>query len=110
MQELFRWSLITAFVVSLVTFILNFITPSLGVRLLVAILITGGVTFFYMRKHGVPESAFTSGGMIGLAAMVGLLVVMTTDILEYILTLVLFAIAYGLGGLIGKWAVKKPHE
>jgi lysylphosphatidylglycerol synthetase-like protein (DUF2156 family) len=104
MEDLFKWSIITAFVVSLVTFILNFVTKGIGVKLIVAIVLTIIAIIYFMKKFGVPDSGFAAGGIIGLAAMTGLAVVVTTDILEYILTLVLFVIAYFLGGFIGNWA------
>jgi hypothetical protein len=104
MEDLFKWSIITAFVVSLVTFILNFVTKGIGIKLIVAIVLTIIAIIYFMKKYGVPGSSFDAGGIIGLAAMTGLAVVMTTDILEYILTLSLFVIAYFLGGFIGKWA------
>lgn len=105
MPNLFRWSVLTAFVVSLLTFVLNFLTPALGVRLIVSIVLTVASIVYFVRKFGVPDSAFRTGGIIGLAAMTGLLVVMTTDVLEYVLTLVLFVIAYFLGGLVAKYSV-----
>jgi membrane-associated HD superfamily phosphohydrolase len=107
MEELFRWALVTALVVSLVTYILNFITSSLGIKILVALLLTAVSIIYFMRKFGLPDEGFRTGGIIGLAAMTGLVVigVPTTDILEYILTLLLFVIAYFIGGLIGKYSL-----
>jgi len=104
MEDLFKWSLITGFVVSLVSFILNFVSRGIGLRLIVAIVLTIASIIYFMKKYGVPDSSFAAGGIIGLAAMTGLLVVMTTDKLEYALTIVLFIVAYFLGGFIGKWA------
>jgi hypothetical protein len=106
MEELFKWSVITALVVSVVAFAMNFMTKSLGIRILVAIVLTIASVVWFMRKYGVPFGRFHSGGIIGLAAMAGLAVVMTKDILEYVLTLLLFAIAYGIGGLAGKFAMQ----
>ncbi len=112
MEELFRWALITAFVVSLVTYILNFITSSLGIRILVALLLTAVSIVIFMRKFGLPDEGFRTGATIGLCAMAGLAVVMTKDLLEYILTLLLFVIAYFIGGLVGKYSlpVSEPRE
>lgn len=104
MEDLFKWSLITGFVVSLVCFVLNFVSKGIGLRLIVAIVLTIASIIYFMKRYGVPDSSFAAGGIIGLSAMTGLLVVMTTDILEYALTVVLFIIAYFLGGFIGKWA------
>ncbi len=106
MEELFRWSVITAFAVSLVTFILNFVTRSLGIRILFALVLTVASIFWFMRRYGVPDGRFRAGGIIGLSAMTGLAVVMTKDILEYVLTLLLFAVAYGVGGLAAKLLFK----
>ncbi len=107
MPDVFRWSICTALIVSLVTFGLNFLTNSLGIRLIVMLVLTVASIVYFMKTFGVP--AFRTGGIIGLAAMTGLVVVMTTDILEYILTLFLFLIAYGVGGLIGRYSLKKGH-
>lgn len=110
MPDLFRWVIVTALVVSFVTFGLNFLTNSLGIRLIVMFVLAIASIVCFMKKFGVPDHAFRTGGIIGLAAMTGLVVVMTTDILEYILTLLLFLIAYGLGGLIGRYSLKKGHR
>jgi hypothetical protein len=104
MEDLFKWSLITGFVVSLVTFALNFVSKGVGLKLIVAIVLTIASIIYFMKKYGVPDSSFAAGGIIGLAAITGLLVVTTTDVLEYALTLVLFIVAYFLGGFIGSWA------
>ncbi len=105
MDDLFKWAVITALVVSLVTFILNFITKSLGIRILVALLLTAVSIVFFMRKYWLPDEGFRTGAIIGLCAMAGLAVVMTKDVLEYILTLLLFVIAYFIGGLVGKYSL-----
>lgn len=102
MEELFKWAIITALIISVVSFALNFITNSLGIRLIVAIVLTIVSVVWYTRKYGVPESRFQAGGIIGLCAMTGLAVVMTKDILEYVLTLLLFVIAYFIGGFTAK--------
>ncbi|MEM2916167.1 MAG: hypothetical protein QXT19_02310 [Candidatus Woesearchaeota archaeon] len=104
MEDLFKWSLITAFVISLATFLLNFVTKGIGIKLIVAIVLTIIAIIYFTKKYGVPDSSFTAGGVIGLSAMAGLAVVVTTDVLEYILTLLLFVIAFFIGGFVGKWS------
>ncbi|MEM4239833.1 MAG: hypothetical protein QXM31_03165 [Candidatus Woesearchaeota archaeon] len=104
MEDLFKWSLITAFVISLVTFLLNFVTKGIGIKIIVAVVLTVLVIIYFMKKYGVPDSGFSAGSIIGLAAMAGLAVVVTTDVLEYILTLLLFVIAFFIGGFVGKWS------
>ncbi len=112
MEDLFRWALITAFVVSLVTYVLNLITNSLGIKIIVALLLTAVSIVYFMRKFGLPDEGFRTGATIGLAAMAGLAVVMTKDVLEYVLTLLLFVIAYFIGGLVGKYSLpgSEPRE
>ncbi|MEM4246979.1 MAG: hypothetical protein QXR48_02025 [Candidatus Woesearchaeota archaeon] len=104
MEDLFKWSLITAFGISLITFLLNFITKGIGIKIIVAVVLTVLVIIYFMKKYGVPDSGFSAGSIIGLAAMAGLTVVVTTDVLEYILTLLLFVIAFFIGGFVGKWS------
>lgn len=110
MEDLFRWSLITAFVVSLATFILNFMTKGIGISLIVAIILTIASVIYFMKKYGVPDSSFATGGIIGIAAIVGMISAKLlppfefwSNFLEYFLTIILFVIAYFLGGFIGKW-------
>ena len=104
MEDLFKWSIITAVVVSLVAFILNFVTKGVGLKLIVGIALTVAVVIYFMKKYGVPDSGFTAGGILGLSAMAGLVMVVTTDFLEYILTLLLFVVAFFIGGFVGKWS------
>ncbi len=110
MHDVFRWSILTALVVSLVTFALNFATNSLGIKLIAMLVLTIASVAYFMKRYGVPDTAVRTGGIIGLAAMTGLVVVMTTDILEYVLTLILFLIGYGLGALVGRFSFKKEHR
>ncbi len=116
MEDLFKWSIITAFVVSLVTFILNFVARDLnlegiGLKLIVAIVLTIISVIYFMKKYGVPDSSFTAGGIIGLSAVVGMVsanllkpYIFWNNFLEYVLTLLLFLIVYFIGGFIGKWS------
>jgi hypothetical protein len=113
MQEMFRWTLLTAFAVSLITFLLDFVTRSLGIRLIVAIVLIIVSIWYAMKKYGVPDSAFQSGSVIALAGMAGLLVAQTLtrgDFLEYVITLALFVIAYFVGGCAAKFALSNPEE
>lgn len=109
-MELFRWAILTGFVVSLVTFLLYFVTHSLGIRLIVAIVLSIASIVYYLKKEGVPESAASTGGIIALAAVTGLLTVISEYFLEYFLTLVLFAIAYGIGVLTARFVVPQHGE
>jgi hypothetical protein len=104
MEDLFKWSLITAFGISLITFLLNFVTKGIGIKLIVTIVLTVLVIIYFMKKYGVPDSGFAAGGILGLCAMAGLVMVVTTDVLEYALTLLLFLIAFFIGGFVGKWS------
>lgn len=111
MEDLFRWSVITALVVSLVTFILNFATKGVGLKLIVAVILSIIAVIYFMKKYGVPDSSFAAGGIIGIAAVVGMVtanllppVIFWDNLLEYILTLLLFIIAYFIGGFVGKWS------
>jgi hypothetical protein len=116
MEDLFKWSLITGFVVSLVTFALHFVTRSfalqgIGLKLIIAIVLAIVSIIYFMKKYGVPDSSFTAGGIIGLAAVVGMVsanllppVIFWDNLGEYFLTLLLFPIVYLIGGFIGKWA------
>jgi hypothetical protein len=113
MQEMFRWTMLTAFAVSLVTFLLDFVTRSLGIRLIVAIVLIIASIIYAMKKYGVPDSAFQAGSAIALAGMAGLLVSQTLtrgDFLEYVITLVLFIIAFFVGGYVAKFTLAKPEE
>jgi phosphotransferase system glucose/maltose/N-acetylglucosamine-specific IIC component len=100
-MNLFRWTLGTAFVVSFVTFILEMLGARAWLMLIIALALTVYAVVHGMRKFGVPDSAFTSGGIIGLAAVAGMLIGSSAqEILEYIVILVLFAAAYFIAGFI----------
>jgi hypothetical protein len=112
MDDLLRWSIGTAVVVALVTFILRFLTNSLAVGLGLTAVITLFSIIRAMQKYGLPDSAFHDGGVIALSAVAGLLIVQTfgrNDILEFAVTLVLCVIAYLLGGLVAK-VIMRRHE
>ena len=109
-MDLFRWTIIVAFVVTLVTFILDM----LGGRIWLQILIASGLAVFAvvhgMRKFGVPDSARLNGGIIGMAALAGMLIGSSVqEILEFLVILVLFVIAYFGGGMVARFALQ-PTE
>jgi len=107
-MELFRWTLGTVFVVSLVTFILEMLGARAWLTLAIALALTVFAVVHGMRTFGVPDSAFTSGGIIGLAAVAGMLIGSSVqEILEYIIILVLCAAAYLIAGFVAKLVFRK---
>lgn len=111
MQELFRWSLITAFIVSLVTFVLNLLGGRAWLQWAIMLAITLFALIRSMQKYGVPDSAFQNGGIMMLAALAGFLIGSSVqEVLEYVIILVLFVAAYFIGGLIAGRVQPKPKE
>ncbi len=106
MQELFRWTLITAFVTSLVALLLGYVTKNPITILIFTIIIAVASVVYATRKYGVPESSFRSGGVIAMSALAGALVAGTvSDFLEYVVLIAILALAYVIGGYIARWTM-----
>lgn len=110
MQELFILTLITAFVVGFISFVLSLIGATPITLLLVTFVLLVAAIIVAMRVYGVPESAFRSGGVIAMTALAATLVAgAVQEFLEFIVVIVLFVVAYFVGGLFGLWTLKKPR-
>jgi len=111
MRDWFRWALLTAFVVSLVTFLLSMVSRTGMIHVVVVLALTIGSIYWGSKKHGVPDSAFQAGGVLAMAALAGMLIGNAMrEILEYMIVIVLFIAAYYIGGFFARWAIKKPKE
>lgn len=111
MQELFRWALGAAVIASFITFILELLGARVWLQLTAATLLAIFGVVHGMRHYGVPDSAFRTGGIIALAVTAGLLIGSSVqEILEYIVVLVLFALAYFIGGFAGKMTLRQPKH
>lgn len=111
MDELFRWTLGTAFVVSLVTAILTLLGGRLWLQWVLMLVITLFALIRAMQKYGVPDSAFRSGGVILLASLAGFLIGSATqEILDYVVNVVLFIAVYFIGGFIAGRIQPQPKD
>lgn len=111
MDELFRWTLGTAFAVSLVTAILTLLGGRLWLQWVLMLVITIFALVRAMQKYGVPDSAFRSGGVILLASLAGFLIGSATqEILDYVVNVVLFIAVYFIGGFIAGRIQPAPKD
>ena len=111
MDDLFRWTLGTAFLVSLVTAILTLLGGRIWLQWVLMLVITIFALVRSMQKYGVPDSAFRSGAVLLMSSLAGFLIGSSVqEWLEIVIIAVLFVAAYFLGGFIAGRIQRAPKD
>jgi len=111
MTDLFRWTLGASFLVLLLTGILNVLGGRVWLQWTVMLIIALFALIRGVQKYGVPDSAFRSGAVMMLASLAALLIGSSIqEWLELVIILVLFVIAYFVGGFIAGRIQRMPQN